>query len=326
MDIVAVLNSLSIGDLRTLARENGIDAQSKSKLTGFVGRGKGSGVNERHRLIRGLLFKRVKGGGQLGADPRQSGAGPRQSGAGLEELDPYVMSQLGETLSSRDLQSLASVNKKMAETGKSGVVRKTIENKKRKELEEITEWINAIPFPGREQLTPEQVEGLRELHLYVYDWTSSVPESIGRLENLQKLFLYFNELTSLPESIGQLKNLRNLFLRDIELKSLPESIGGLQALQELDLERNRLTSLPESIGQLRNLQKLNLYNNRLTSLPESIGKLKKLQELYLGNNRLTSLPESIGGLQALHMLDLSGTKLTSLPESLKKRKDITIYR
>jgi len=169
-----------------------------------------------------------------------------------------------------------------------------------------------------------RLTNLQELNLESNKLTS-LPESIGRLTNLEFLYLIGNRLTSLPESIGRLTNLVSIQLRQNNLTSLPESIGRLTKLEMLELSQNNLTSLPESIGRLTNLKHLYLYDNNLTSLPDSIGKLTNLEELHLDYNKLTTLPESFGKLTKLERLCLKNNNLRSLPESFKNlRSDIEI--
>ncbi|MHA1395625.1 MAG: leucine-rich repeat domain-containing protein, partial [Promethearchaeota archaeon] len=152
-------------------------------------------------------------------------------------------------------------------------------------------------------------------------------DTFGYVENDQHVFqlgLYDQGLSSLPESIGYLKNLEKLylgynklssFLYNNKLSSLPESIGDLKNLKYLYLNSNKLSSLPESIGNLINLRKLDISWNKLSSLPEIITKMTWLKVLNIGGNQISSLPESIGNLKNLKELDLSGNKLSSLPES-----------
>ena len=106
-------------------------------------------------------------------------------------------------------------------------------------------------------------------------WKTFIPtiNSLEDLLNLKWLHLSEKSFSTLPESIGQLQNLQVLDLeRCKNLTTLPESIGQLQNLQKLDLGNcEKLTTLPESIGQLQNLQELNLFRcENLTTLPESI--------------------------------------------------------
>ena len=153
---------------------------------------------------------------------------------------------------------------------------------------------------------------LRSLKLW------ELPESIGRLTQLRKLYLFENQLTALPESLDRLTQLEALYLGGNRLTALPESLGSLTELQELSLWSNQLTTLPESIDRLTQLQQLYLANNQLTALPESIDRLTQLQTLYLANNQLTALPESIGRLTQLQRLYLDNNQLTALPEPIEK--------
>ncbi len=151
---------------------------------------------------------------------------------------------------------------------------------------------------------------------------SSLPDSIGNLKNLTRLYLRYNKLTELPDSIGNLKGLQELSLWSNKLSSIPESIGVITNLQELSLSNNKLSSLPESIGNLTNLQTLDLAMNNLSSLPNSIGNLTNLTTLYLNNNQLTLLPENIGDITNLTILELQYNKLTELPESIGNLKNL----
>ncbi len=165
----------------------------------------------------------------------------------------------------------------------------------------------------------EIAEALRnreiELDLTAYG-LMALPESLGRLAQLQSLNLTRNQLTTLPEWLGRLSQLQSLDLSDNQLTALPESLGQLTQLQMLSLSDSRLTALPEWLGQLTKLQSLDLSRNQLTTLPEWLGRLTKLQSLKLSNNNLTALPESLGQLTQLQMLSLSDSRLTALPEWL----------
>ncbi|CCH53979.1 putative serine/threonine-protein kinase pats1 [Fibrisoma limi BUZ 3] len=172
---------------------------------------------------------------------------------------------------------------------------------------------------------PESIGQLTQLtRLYLYDNQLTIlPESIGQLTQLTRLSLHDNQLAVLPESISQLTQLTSLSLHDNQLAVLPESISQLTQLTELDLSTNQLTVLPESIGQLNQLTRLDLHTNQLTVLPESIGQLTQLTRLDLSNNQLTDLPESIGQLTQLTELDLPNNQLTDLPESIGQLTQLT---
>ncbi|KAJ0900596.1 putative non-specific serine/threonine protein kinase [Helianthus annuus] len=116
--------------------------------------------------------------------------------------------------------------------------------------------------------------------------------------------------SSIPESVGKLNNLRVLSLRlNSFTGSIPKSLVRLRSLEALDLSDNKLTgSVPTFLG---NLTKLDLsYNQFNGSIPESFGRLTGLTSLYLQSNLLTGpIPVSIGQLTKLIHLDVSENSL-----------------
>lgn len=97
----------------------------------------------------------------------------------------------------------------------------------------------------------------------------------------------------LPESIGNLTRLRKLYLENNELVSLPRSIGRLEKLERLIVNRNNLRRIPDTIGNLSSLRILNLQSNQLESLPSSIGKLSRLYVLDLEDNPLEDITNTL---------------------------------
>lgn len=83
------------------------------------------------------------------------------------------------------------------------------------------------------------------------------------------------KLHQLPETLGELTHLRKLYIRDTLLSTLPKSIEKLTSLEELILPYNKFTTIPEVISELISLKKLGLEGNPIKKLPESIGNLKK---------------------------------------------------
>ena len=146
---------------------------------------------------------------------------------------------------------------------------------------------------------------------------STLPESIALLTQLELLDLRQSTLKYLPNSIGKLVNLRKLLLCNCELENLPDSIGDLTSLKELDLSRTKISTLPESIESLSQLELLDLRQSTLKHLPNSIGTLVNLRKLLLWSCEVENLPDSIGALTRLEKLDLSGTKISTLPKSIE---------
>jgi Leucine-rich repeat (LRR) protein len=89
------------------------------------------------------------------------------------------------------------------------------------------------------------------------------PEEITEITELNQILANHMKFTSLPESIGNLQNLKKLTLKGNQLEEVPESIGQLTELRTLDLSNNNLTSLPEEIGNCRNLKSVVLKGNNI---------------------------------------------------------------
>ena len=89
-----------------------------------------------------------------------------------------------------------------------------------------------------------------------------MPESIGKLSNLQLLFLANNNLTSLwvdkkPCFLSS-PMVMNRKSETFSIHAAPESMGSLSNLRELYLNKNNLTILPESIATLIKTKDLGL--------------------------------------------------------------------
>ncbi|UJB70400.1 leucine-rich repeat domain-containing protein [Acaryochloris sp. 'Moss Beach'] len=78
---------------------------------------------------------------------------------------------------------------------------------------------------------------------------TELPESMGQLSQLQKLYLDSNQLTTLPESMGQLSQLQKLYLDSNQLTTLPVSLKHLEQLLGLDLRGNAEVSIPSEIAE-----------------------------------------------------------------------------
>ena len=157
---------------------------------------------------------------------------------------------------------------------------------------------------------------------------TDIPEEVFYNENIKVLKLYGNKIEELPERIGELTSLEKLYLGKNNLKSLPESIGKLKNLKLLSVQYNDLEKLPESIGELTNLEQLILNQNNIEYLPESITQLKKLSMLQLKFNELKILPDSIGQCEGLEFIHLNQNLLKELPSSLgdlRKLRELRIF-
>ncbi|KAJ0763864.1 putative non-specific serine/threonine protein kinase [Helianthus annuus] len=136
----------------------------------------------------------------------------------------------------------------------------------------------------------------------------SIPESVGKLNNLRVLSLRLNNFTgSIPKSLERLRSLEALDLSDNKLTgSVPTFLGNLT---KLDLSHNQfLGSTPESLGRLTGLTRLNLQSNLLTGpIPVAVGQLTKLVKLDVSENSLEGvvMEAHFANLSMLLSLDTS---------------------
>jgi len=82
-------------------------------------------------------------------------------------------------------------------------------------------------------------------------------------KNIRWLILTDNKLTRLPESIGKLGNLQKLMLAGNQLQALPESMAQCENLQLIRLAANQLTCLPDWLLNLPKLSWLAFSGNPL---------------------------------------------------------------
>ncbi|XWS24747.1 hypothetical protein CRYUN_Cryun27aG0010300 [Craigia yunnanensis] len=149
------------------------------------------------------------------------------------------------------------------------------------------------------------LKNLGALELSFNFFAGRFPSWVGNLTGLVNLGLAGNHCDEgeIPESIGNLKNLTRLFLAKSNLRGqIPESIFELKALQTLDISRNNISGdFPWSISKLQNLTKIELYFNNLTGeLPPGIAELSLLKEIDISSNQMHgTLPVEIGNLKNL---------------------------
>lgn len=173
--------------------------------------------------------------------------------------------------------------------------------------------------------------------------------ALGEPDKVQVLSLAYQEVSSIPESIGKMTNLEEIYLNDTRIKSLPSALFSLSKLKKLDVSGNfHLKNIPASITSLKNLEfikfgyneqlnyneilknlgsmpslkTVNMMSNRLREVPTGIKHLKQIKELNLADNRLLEVPSEIGELTQLEILDLSMNQLTKLPDGLKNLKNL----
>lgn len=79
-----------------------------------------------------------------------------------------------------------------------------------------------------------------------------------------------NKIKIVPDQIGQLKSLTRLYLANNEISEVSEQISTLKKLNHLDLTNNKLTDLSEKIANMSSLKDLLLDYNPFDMLPPEI--------------------------------------------------------
>lgn len=139
----------------------------------------------------------------------------------------------------------------------------------------------------------------------------------AELTELERLWLYQNELTELPAGIfSGLEELVQINLAFNRLRRLPEGLlTGLTRLEDVSIQENELTRLPpDLLAGLTRLQGVWMYGNELTELPAGLfSDAVNLQEVNLWDNRLGALPAGVfSGLPYLGYVNLNGNLLEEL--------------
>ncbi|KAL7247831.1 hypothetical protein ACSBR2_002693 [Camellia fascicularis] len=185
-------------------------------------------------------------------------------------------------------------------------------------------------LPGKhENMNWTSLPNLEYLDLYGCYLTGSIPEEIGSLSKLTRLYLSANYHLEglLPLTLGNLTQLVQLYISNTNICGpIPSSIGQLTNLTTLDLSLNHFNgSIPPEIGKLKNLVEMNIHGNFLSGpIPSSIGQLTNLTSLHLSSNRLNgSIPLEIGKLQNW-LTYLSSNQLSSpIPSSISQLTNLT---
>ena len=165
-----------------------------------------------------------------------------------------------------------------------------------------------------------------------------LPEELGILTRLKKLFLNENSLQFLPRNIfSKMVGLEEIYLFKNQLEDICDSsssiFDNMKHLKFLDIHSNHLTifniftEMPmldslllsynqiqhiNGIDKLNNLTNLDLNNNKISEFPLDILKLKKLSTLNLQNNDLNSIPNTLGLMNNLIRLNIEGNPLKRL--------------
>uniref|UniRef100_A0A2N9FP54 TIR domain-containing protein n=1 Tax=Fagus sylvatica TaxID=28930 RepID=A0A2N9FP54_FAGSY len=147
-----------------------------------------------------------------------------------------------------------------------------------------------------------------------------IPEFVGNMECLQKLYLDGTTITELPSSVECLTALKFLDLGNCnKLVHLPSTIFSSKSLKFVSLSGcSKIHNLPENLWNVEGLEMLDLGKTAIKELPSSVERLTSLTDLILkGCEYLVCLPNTICNLKLLRHLDLFGcSNFENLPENL----------
>ncbi|MBR3896612.1 MAG: DUF4458 domain-containing protein [Bacteroidaceae bacterium] len=130
-----------------------------------------------------------------------------------------------------------------------------------------------------------------------------------------------NRITGIDEAIGKLENLEMLFIANAQIERLPKSIGQLSKLTDLELFNLPLTELDgtmfEGLPELISVNMSGLYKMSSDDILAALEKLclncPNVQLLYINDNKLATLPENLYRMSDLRLLDAAFNKITSVP-------------
>ena len=135
-----------------------------------------------------------------------------------------------------------------------------------------------------------------------------------------------NGLRSLPDELGTLSKLEKLYIANGELEALPDNLKGLVSLTDLEIYNcPKMLKAPESLRDMPELVSVNITNNLQWSSDEAGKALDylangaaagQIQILYMNKNNLTRIDGAgIKNMKKLGLLDLSSNKIEEITEA-----------
>ena len=170
-------------------------------------------------------------------------------------------------------------------------------------------WHEKLPIAAWEGVTVAgEPARVTEVVLRGLGLQGRMPTSFGRLEHLERLDLWHNEIRGqIPREFGDLTKLRSLDLSyNLIEGAIPPEFGRLTNLEYLDLSHNQLSGpMPGELGSLVDLRALRLQDNNVGgAFPVELGKLGNLEELRVSRNRnlMGCVPDTLRAVEAVGTL------------------------
>lgn len=141
-----------------------------------------------------------------------------------------------------------------------------------------------------------------------------IPSSIGMLQNLKVLELWYLGVTDLKTSLNGLRQLKKLSLSGNRITSIAGAFRGLDNLEELDLSSSAFQAISGELAELRNLKMLNLTYSRVQYIQDGFASLQNLQSLNLSSTQISYFPDALTKLPKLNEVDFSGSMLGDISD------------
>ena len=138
--------------------------------------------------------------------------------------------------------------------------------------------------------------------------------------------------SDLPEDLGKLSSLQKLYLEEVYIKKIPTSIANIPLLKEFELHysyscsSSKMLKNVDPVYRIKSLEKLVFYRCRLESISKTISSLTNLKELYLYLNRIKTVPPELKNCQEIEKIDLSRNPLEEELTFLKEFKNLQYIR
>lgn len=144
----------------------------------------------------------------------------------------------------------------------------------------------------------------------------TIPNSIGDLVNLKRLYLENNFFSEIPSTIGNLGQLEELFVFNNEITDIPSELQNLTNLKRFWASSNVLTSAPNVLSNMSGLQYINLSFNEIEEIPDYFSAFTQLENLLLEQNKIEALPNDLGNLSLLQRLNIKNNQIKKMPDNI----------
>lgn len=124
-------------------------------------------------------------------------------------------------------------------------------------------WATKLEEEPINDLSSQNIESKEDiLNLTSITARNSLPKEVFKLNRLESLRIWVDDLTELPKEIWNLNSLEKLKIKCSNLKELPKEIGNLNNLGWLQIYCHNLKELPKEIWNLSEFEvKFDIKNN-----------------------------------------------------------------